>query len=251
MAILIDFPRINGKRLPSLHDKPYLAPLIKEGMEILDAGCGDGRYVFTFSRAGATAFGVDTDPALSHSVRNNAKRLKLENAFGLTGELVNLPFQSELFDLYTSFGVYEKAGWRRQRRMLSEAYRVLKPGGFIYLEVPQFWSAWTFRRTFRYWFRRIVPPGLNWQRNVSRLFLIREAERLQFRTIETHVFDAWTGFERGFSLDCPQLQGRPELFSCVRKTFRRLANYCDRREWVGNTLVYIGTKPSNAVKSQK
>jgi ubiquinone/menaquinone biosynthesis C-methylase UbiE len=156
---------------------------------------------------------------------------------------MNLPFEENHFDLYTSFGVYEHFVLRQHKLIFAEAYRVLKPGGIFYLEVPQFWSAWTVRREFRYWFRKCFPPSMVWQSNMRRNYVKRRAEEAGFETVESHVIDSWNGFQKGFSLDYPKLKGVPNPFYFFRAAFKSLAQTCDAREWLGHTLIYIARKP--------
>lgn len=221
----------------------FLRPLVRPGKKILEAGAGNGRYVFAFAAEGATAVGVDFAPLLVDKVRAQAAKQGWENVSVVTGDILHLPFPENEFDLYTSFGVYEHFTRPQHKLLFAEAYRALKPGGLIYLEVPHFWSAWTVRREIRYWFRKIFPPPIVWQRNMRRSYLTHCAERAGFRTVESHVFDAAYGFQKGFSLDCQRLNGVPNPFYFLRSLFQRLAGFCEPREWLGHTLVYIGQKP--------
>ncbi len=51
-----------------------------------------------------------------------------------------LPFKSNYFDLVTSFQVLEHT--RIPKKVLSEAVRVLKPGGYLYFVIPNYKSFW-------------------------------------------------------------------------------------------------------------
>ncbi len=234
---------MNGKGLLGLPENRFLEPLVKPGLDILEAGSGNGRYVFAFARAGAKAVGLDFSPRLTEKVQEQAQQMNFKNVLAVTGDMMNLPFEEERFDLYTSFGVYEHFVRRQHEVLFAEAYRVLKPGGLLYLEVPQFWSAWTVRREFRYWFRKFFPPRMVWQSNMRRSYMTQRAEEAGFATVESHVFDTWYGFQKGFSLDRAKLRAVPNPFYFCRSAFKSLAQMCDAREWLGHTLVYIGRKP--------
>ncbi len=242
----IDGPADPAKLLRTPENR-FLAPLVRPGMDILEAGAGNGRYVFAFAASGARATGLDFAPALVERVRAEAKRLRLDNNVeAVSGDILNLPFEHNSFDLYTSFGVYEHFTRTQHRRLFQEAFRVLRPGGIIYLEVPHFWSAWTLRRELRYWFRRLFPPPLVWQRNMRRRYVVARAEEAGFQTVQSRVFNAWYGFQKGFSIDISWLKGVPNPFCALKPLFEAAAAYCEPRQWLGHTLIYIGKKPSQS-----
>lgn len=229
--------------LLNLPQNRFLAPLVKPGMEILDAGSGNGRYLFAFAKAGANAVGVDFSVRLTEMVKTQARKMALDNVTAIKADMMALPFDENRFDLYTSFGVYEHFTHTDHKRLFAEAFRVLKPGGQIYLEVPQFWSMWTVRRELRYWFRKLRPPTLVWQRNMRRNYVKACAATAGFKNMESHVFDAWYGFEKGFSLKDSKLLSLPNPFYLSQSLFLKAAKFCDSREWLGHTLVFIGKKP--------
>jgi len=235
---------VDGEKLMAAPHNRYLRPLVKPGVRVLEAGSGNGRYVFAFAKAGAMAVGLDFSQRLVDRVRNLARRARLDNVLVEHGDIMAMPFADGYFDLYTSFGVYEHFHKAQHPILFGEAYRVIKPGGLIYIEVPHFWSPWTVRREFRYWYRKFHPPRLVWQRNMTRRYITRCAERANFQTIKTRVFDAWTGLEKGFSLnDRKILGGLPNPGHGLRPWFKKLAAFCEAREWLGHTLIYIGRKP--------
>jgi ubiquinone/menaquinone biosynthesis C-methylase UbiE len=242
---------VDGEKLMAAPHNRFLRPLVHPGMRVLEAGAGNGRYVFAFAKAGALAVGLDFSKKLVERVRKLAKHARLDNVIAEHGDMMGMPFADNHFDLYTSFGVYEHFQKKQHALLFKEAFRVVKPGGLIYIEVPHFWSPWTVRREFRYWFRKIRPPRLVWQRNMSRRYLTYCAEQAGFETIETRVFDAWYGFEKGFSLKDRKLMGFiPNPWHALRPIFKKLAAFCEKREWMGETLVYIGRK-SEADSSDK
>lgn len=230
------------RQLLKTHQNRYLAPLIQPGMKILEAGCGNGRYVLSFAANDAIGIGLDFSHQLVENVATRARQAKINHVLLVTANIFTIPFKDKSLDLYTSFGVYEHFRPREHYALLREAYRILKPGGLVYIEVPHLWSLWTIRREIRYWCRRIVPPKLVWQRNMSRNQLVQAAEEYGFHTLESHIFDAWSGLEKGLSLHQKCLKGLPNLFFYLRHVFGRLANFCDHYEIMGHTLVYIGKR---------
>ncbi len=242
------FENLDGEALPQdllrMPQNRFLTPLVKPGLRILEAGSGNGRYVFAFALAGALeAVGIDFSDRLIEKMSTRAKQLGFKNVTGVTGDILKLPFPDASFDLYTSFGVYEHFVPSQHQVLFQEAWRVLKPGGLLYLEVPHRWSAWTVRREFRYWFRKFGSEPLVWQRNLSRGYLVRCGARAGFQVHTSRVFDAAYGFEKGFTLTQQKHLGLPNPFYYLRPLFYAAAKWCEEREWLGHTLVYIGRKP--------
>ncbi len=105
------------------------------GMRIFDAGCGDGRNLVYFLRAGYEVYGVDQDPQAIAYVRSLAALLApdLPAANFQVGALEALKPSGVLFDLVISSAVLHFAENDRQfRAMLRSAWRVLKPAGIFF-----------------------------------------------------------------------------------------------------------------------
>ncbi|MAF27183.1 MAG: SAM-dependent methyltransferase [Gemmatimonadetes bacterium] len=108
------------------------APLA--GKRILDAGCGAGRHLGAFSACGAVPVGLDLSPALLEEAEHT--RAACAGDWKLVqGDLRSLPFPASSFDgvvsLFTTFGYLSEG---EDRLALSEAARVLRPGGFHLLD---------------------------------------------------------------------------------------------------------------------
>jgi len=102
---------------------------------ILDAGCGGGRNLVYFLRAGFQVFGIDQNPQSIEQVRNLAKtlapNLPAENFQIAT--LEEMPFPDESFEAVISSAVLHFAASETQfDQMLWEMWRVLKPGGLFF-----------------------------------------------------------------------------------------------------------------------
>jgi SAM-dependent methyltransferase len=102
----------------------------REGLLVLDAGCGTGGTTVRLGRYGGV---VGLDLAWE-ALRPAAGR-------GLAGRLVRgsverLPFPSATFDAATSFEVVYHLGVANDELALAELRRVLKPTGVLLLRVP-------------------------------------------------------------------------------------------------------------------
>lgn len=97
---------------------------------VLDYGCGYGRTLAELSAAGfANIFGADFSRAMLARARSEVPSARLVQTDGCS-----LPFKSESFDLVLFFAVLTCVpDSSEQRALLSEAKRVLRPGGVVYI----------------------------------------------------------------------------------------------------------------------
>jgi len=104
-----------------------LAQSIQPGDKLLDLGCGNGRFCELCENAEYT--GVDTSPALVEIAGR-----KYPDKFFRQIDFSKLPFAENSFDKVFSLAVIHHlpSGEFRQE-FLSEAFRVLKPGGKLIL----------------------------------------------------------------------------------------------------------------------
>lgn len=221
----------------------FLRPLVRPSLRVLEAGCGDGRYLLSIAAEGAVAVGLDFSPLAGFRARKAVDSVRASNAFVTLGDIFSIPFASASFDLYCSFGVFEHFKRPQHPLLFAEACRVLRPGGHLYVEVPHLWSLWSPRRALRYWYRSHRPPALVWQKNLSRAYVVSVAEQAGFRTVESHVLDAWGGFRAGLSLGERKLKGVPNPFSYAAPLFRVISDALERHEWLGASVVYVGRRP--------
>jgi len=102
---------------------------------MLEAGCGEGRYVFPLAHSVSLSVGIDFSreaiyKAMEHKTFMPAK----DNIFLCLADVGNLPFADNTFDLILSLGVIEH--FRNPSPLLGEMRRVLKSDGLLFLEVP-------------------------------------------------------------------------------------------------------------------
>ena len=108
----------------------WLAPI--RGQALLDVAGGTGDISFRFLKraSGANATVLDlTEPMLVEG-RKRAETVGISGQLEwVVGDAMALPFEDDSFDVYTiSFGIRNVTD---PQKALSEAYRVLKPGGRI------------------------------------------------------------------------------------------------------------------------
>ncbi len=99
------------------------------GDRVIDLGCGSGRALLWNRDLGADAIGIDISPFFSEDARREMPLL--------LGDLRRLPFADGTFTKAWSLDVLEHLSPEALRGMLTEANRVLAPGGslFVYTHV--------------------------------------------------------------------------------------------------------------------
>jgi SAM-dependent methyltransferase len=105
---------------------------------LLDLGCGVGSFVVACRKLGLRCFGVEPDrigKGTELSAIQIARRRWEEPVF-LAGTGENLPFPDGIFDLVTMNQVIEHVS--DQSAVIQEAVRVLRPGGVLYVNCPNY-----------------------------------------------------------------------------------------------------------------
>jgi 2-polyprenyl-3-methyl-5-hydroxy-6-metoxy-1,4-benzoquinol methylase len=115
------------------HRKRYEFALpLCAGKEVLDAGCGAGYGSALLGGAARRVVGVDRDEAAVAYARD---RYAGENVSFQIGDLVELGFEDDSFDVVCAFEVIEHLP--DAARHLAEAARVLRPDGVYVVSTPR------------------------------------------------------------------------------------------------------------------
>jgi 2-polyprenyl-3-methyl-5-hydroxy-6-metoxy-1,4-benzoquinol methylase len=113
---------------------------LREGMRVLDAGCGGGRHLCeAFRTPGVEVVGVDlnledllkTQGFLTLMARGEKRPWLIVRA-----DVTKLPFSDGSFDVVVCSEVLEHI--RQNRTAVTELLRVLKPGGDLAVTVPRY-----------------------------------------------------------------------------------------------------------------
>lgn len=104
--------------------------------KVLDLGCGEGRNLHFFLRNNYDVWGIDTNEMALKMARMTGRVLGLKGDQFVVGEVQALPFENQQFDLLMSSAVFHFAASQTQfRKMISEAHRVLKVNGFLFIRM--------------------------------------------------------------------------------------------------------------------
>ena len=104
--------------------------------KIIDIGCFKADYLLTLAKLGAGYVGgQDIDEV---AVKIGRRRLSEENIEGklVVGDAVKLDFPDNFFDIAFSSDVFEHMSLEVKEKVISEVYRVLKPGGTFVIKTP-------------------------------------------------------------------------------------------------------------------
>jgi len=101
---------------------------VQPGDRVLDIGCGVGAFLRLIADRGARPVGIDASEALLELARTRLPAADLR-----VGEMEDLPYEDDTFDLVTGFSVFFFAN--DMVAALREAGRVAKPGAPVVIQV--------------------------------------------------------------------------------------------------------------------
>jgi SAM-dependent methyltransferase len=126
-------PKGRADRIPRKAEFKILWPYLKQlpkGSRVLDGGCGLGDWVVWLTQAGYPTVGVD----VSRLTIGKLQKMFPNMEFAV-GDIRETGFPENSFDAYYSWGTFEhfEEGFDR---VVGEAFRVLKPGGWLFTSMP-------------------------------------------------------------------------------------------------------------------
>lgn len=139
-------PVVPGKRAQLVALARNL-PAARPGAALLDVGCGNGDFLDFAHRAGWQVMGVEPDPLAVETARGRGLEVR-------PGGIEVLDGVRAAFDVITLSHVIEHV--HEPLEMLRACYRLLKPGGFLWLETPNLDSLG--HRVYGPAWRALEPP---------------------------------------------------------------------------------------------
>ena len=107
-----------------------LAEIASSATQILDMGCGEGTRLGLL-KSKAEKYGIDINKFAITNARKKYKNIKFE-----IGNLENLPYKDNFFDLVYSAYVFEHLD--NPKKVIAEGLRVLKKNGHLIIIAPNF-----------------------------------------------------------------------------------------------------------------
>lgn len=165
----------------------------KDGDNILDFGCGNGRLLELFSEKNIKYWGVDVSQKLINLAQ---QRYCGENIHfsKVDPSQTSLPFQDNFFNASYSIAVFHHFPGKEYRKaMAEEFYRVTEPGGYVIITVWNLWQKKYIGKILKNWKTKILGKNfIDWndcyitfkdnQGNVFKryhhAFTVRELENL-------------------------------------------------------------------------
>ena len=126
------------------HDLAFVVPHLRQGMDVLDCGCGPGSITVGLADmvAPGKVLGVDIEPRQLEVARALATERGTSNVRFEQASIYELPYPDATFDVAVAHFVVEHV--REPMRALREMRRVLRPGGLAAIKDP-YYPAFTFR----------------------------------------------------------------------------------------------------------
>ena len=124
---------------------PTALATLSPGEVVLDLGSGGGIDVLLSARRvspGGKAYGLDMTDEMLALARENQKKSGVENVEFLKGEIEDIPLPDDHVDVVISNCVINLS--TDKPRVISEAFRVLRPGG---VSPSRTWCSWEARRS--------------------------------------------------------------------------------------------------------
>ena len=119
----------------SMYTSSFLT-YFKKGDVVLEAGCGLSRYCVWLENQGINTYGIDIIKEAIIEGKRYMKKHGYKSELKV-GDVRKLPYSSNKFDGYISLGVLEHfESFDDVRKSLAEAFRVLKPGGRVFISIP-------------------------------------------------------------------------------------------------------------------
>ena len=194
---------------------------------VLEGGCGMGMHVAALHYQGFGSIGVDFAPQTVAKLNSIMPELDIRK-----GDVRSLDFPDDYFSGYWSLGVIEHF-WKGYVPIANEAYRVLKPGGIMFLAYPYLspvrqWKSWL----------RLIPrwngeePEAFYQFALNTESVQKDFEALGFKLLESRPILGRQGMEEAaphlasFLEKLYTSQQRNVFFPIFRKVIHRISSRC-------------------------
>ena len=199
--------------------------------KVLEFGCGSGNFLNTIDHK-HTVVGVD-----GHMEFLKIAKLKSPHVEYLHCDIANIPITDNQFDVILAFDVLEHVD---SKKMLDEAYRLVKPGGHILISVPAFQFLWSrvdeqaghrYRYSLKTIKKELMGSGWKYNRHTYYQFLLFP---FVYLSRKLHIKKS------------PKLEHKPP--SVINKIFYYLNSieislFANKRLPYGSSLITIASKP--------
>lgn len=207
----------------------HLAQPTSDGL-LLDVGCGNGGFLYIAREMGWQVHGLDMDPKAVEAARLRGLNVQC-------GSIELLSHEVQKYDVITLSHVIEHV--HEPLDLLSQLYRLLKPGGVLWIETPNLES-------LGYSFYKSNWRGLEPPRHLvifNSISLINALSNAGFISIKQRwrgltaiaIFAVSDAVRNGQALENVSRGGRPKLVECMAELLEMLMP--SKREFITITAV--------------
>jgi len=144
---------------------------LKEGNQVLDIGCGNGRLYRAIKDKNIEYTGIDSSEKLIELAKKNFQfsitnfQSNSQLPIFQVADVLALPFQNEEFDHVFVMAVLPHIPSQDlQTRALENVYRVLKPGGYLFITCWNLWQPKIFWKNLKNRIKNLnLYHNLGWQ----------------------------------------------------------------------------------------
>lgn len=137
----------------------FVKKLITDGQNIVDVGCGNGRFMQLVGEKKVSYTGIDNSAKLLEKAQAFASGFPNVKSAFIKGSMLEIPLKDNSFDLALCIAtLHHIPSQELRQKAVQELWRILKPGGILIL------SNWYLLGVKKYLFQqliqRIQKPGL-------------------------------------------------------------------------------------------
>lgn len=183
--------------------------VLDRGSRLVDAGCGIGATVHGLAQAGFDAYGIDYAEETVDNILSHFPDLQVQVA-----DVRSMPFETGSIDGVWSLGVIEHF-YDGYDSLIEEAYRVLRPGGYLFLTVPSISPLKSIKCKLG------LYPRYD-ERDRERFFQFAFRPQQVALRVGAHGFDMVRGFGRSGAFGFTEDAATVAQFLLLRKDWRSL-----------------------------